>query len=159
ARAGHILQPHSIELEELAELGLVGLVLFGGLWVLVLRAPDRRDKPVAAAATRAAIVLLAHAAGGWTWSFPGLGLPGFLVAGARAGGGLVHGRTRRRREVATALAAALALVALAGPYLAHRALDSAANAQTSDPAHALSRARDATRLDPWSPGAYELRGQ
>lgn len=158
-QAGHILQPHSIEFEELAELGLVGLVLFGGLWVLVLRAPDRRDAPLAAAAVAVGIVLLGQASVDWTWSFPGLVAPAFLVVGVAAGGGAGHRRVPLLREISVALAALAALVVIGGPYLAHRDVEAATGAQGANPTHALSRAHSATRLNPWDADAYTLQAQ
>ena len=92
ASAGHILQPHSIELEALAELGAIGLVLLLAGWVLLLLALRPRGHPAAAAAAASAVVLLAQASIDWTWSFPGLVVPFFLCAGAAVPG------TRALRE-------------------------------------------------------------
>ena len=159
ANAGHILQPHSVELEQLAELGVVGLILFAGAWSLLLRCPNRRDTPLAAAATATAVAVLVQASGDWTWSFPGLVAPAFLVVGAAGGRPGSGGRSRLHREILVTAAALGALVALGAPYLGHRAFDAAAREQISYPSRALSNAASATRLNPWDPGAYALRGR
>lgn len=159
ADAGHILQPHNVELEQLAELGGVGLVLFIAGWSLLLRCPSRRDRPLAAAATAAAVVILIQASGDWTWSFPGLVAPVFLVVGAACGGPSSDLRSRLRWEALTTAAALAALTALAAPYLAHRAIAAASKEQASSPSRALSDAESAARLNPWDPRAYSLQGE
>ena len=158
ATAGHILQPHSVELEQLAELGIVGFLLFAAAWILLLRCPNRRDTPLAAAATAAAVVVLVQASGDWTWSFPGLVAPAFLVVGAAGGRPGSGRRSRLHREVLATAAALAALVALGAPYLGHRAFAAASREQTSNPSRALSSAVSATRLNPWDSDAYALRG-
>ena len=158
-QSGHILQPHSIEFEEFAELGVVGLLLFAGAWVLILRCPNRRSAPLAAAATASALILLLQASVDWTWSFAGLVVPVFLVVGAASAGSPAAARARLWSEVATAAVALGALVVLAAPYLAHRAVATASGEQSTNPSHALSRVDSATRLNPWDPEAYTLQGE
>ena len=152
--SGHILQPHNLELEALAELGGVGLALVLLSFALLLRCPDtRRDRPLAAAATGAVLLLILQASVDWTWSFPGLVAPVLLVAGAAAGGTAQRAAPRLRAEILVSAAALAALVCLGAPYLAHRSVATAAAAVPSDPAEAYAAARSATRLNPWSPRA------
>lgn len=74
---------HSIELETLAELGLVGfaalLLAFGG----ILRSAvdvQRRDPVLAAGACAALTAWLAHATIDWDWEMPGATLPVLTLA-------------------------------------------------------------------------------
>ena len=74
---------HSVELETLAELGLVGLGLlalaFGGVAgaAVVLQ---RRDPQVAAGASAGLTVWLAHATLDWDWELPAVTLPALTLA-------------------------------------------------------------------------------
>src|SRR3954451_7908663 len=82
---------HSLEIETLAELGLVGLaclvLLFGGVIAALLRA-----EPAAAAGPAAALAVWAvHSGVDWDWELPAL----TLVATALAGHALALGQVRR----------------------------------------------------------------
>jgi O-Antigen ligase len=156
--APHILQPHSVELEQLAELGVVGLVLFLGSWALLFRCPDRADRPLAVAAACGGAILLAQASADWTWSFPGIVVPVFLVLGAAAGGRRGLARPRYAVEAVAASVAVAALVVIAAPFLSDRALASAMRERLSNPAQALAGARSAARLNPWDSRTRALEG-
>jgi len=152
----YILQPHSIELELLSELGLVGLALFGAFAALAYRGvatAGRRDGAVAGGVL--SIVLL-QASYDWTWSFPGLLAPACVVVGAACGGGIV----RRRAVPATLVAAAFIVVgsaAIAVPYLSHRQADAARRLQATDLRAAWAHALAATHWDPWDADARSTK--
>ena len=80
---------HSLYLETLAELGLIGLVLLGVVLVTVLgglavraRGPDR---PLYAAVAVVALAWALHAAIDWDWEMPVVTLPFWALAGAALG--------------------------------------------------------------------------
>lgn len=82
---------HSIELETLAELGLVGLVLlfvtFGGVARCAAKV-QRRDPGLAAGLCAGLTVYFVHSALDWDWELPGATLPVLTLAAvvvARAG--------------------------------------------------------------------------
>jgi O-Antigen ligase len=84
---------HSLELQTLAELGLVGLALLlaflGGL-ALAARAAHRIDAAAAAGPVAACVVWAAHSPLDWDWQMPAVTLVAVLLAGATlalAGGG------------------------------------------------------------------------
>ena len=76
---------HSLELEQLAELGLVGLLalatFLGGV-LLAARSALRRNPAAAAGAAAAALVWLLHASIDWDWQLPAVSLPALVLAGA-----------------------------------------------------------------------------
>src|SRR5581483_9838502 len=155
----YIIQPHSLELELLGDLGVVGLALFAGFVVLLVRAVGRtRRRSRAAAGIGVLIVCLGQASFDWTWSFPA------LVAGALVVAGAVARPTAPASPPillkALAVAAGLAVAALlAGPYLSQRQVASARTLQTRDAAAAQRRAREAARIDPWNASAHFLQGR
>ena len=76
---------HSLELEQLAELGLVGLLALAAFLAGVLlaaRTALRRDPAAAAGAAAAALVWLLHASIDWDWQLPAVSLPALVLAGA-----------------------------------------------------------------------------
>jgi hypothetical protein len=80
-----VLNPHSIELETAAELGIVGLlalgVTFGGVG-LAARQALRRNAPMAAGWCAAGFVWLMHTSIDWDWEIPAVSLPAIVLAGA-----------------------------------------------------------------------------
>jgi O-antigen ligase len=85
----HVLDAHSLYLETLAELGLVGLALLVAtlLIPLFVVARGRHDR-FAAAAIPAYVAFLVHAGLDWDWEMPAVTLAGLLcgVAVLRSGG-------------------------------------------------------------------------
>jgi hypothetical protein len=76
---------HSLELEQAAELGLVGLVAFATLLAgagLAGRRALRRHRAAAAGAAAGAIVWLLHASIDWDWQLPAVTLPAIVLTGA-----------------------------------------------------------------------------
>ena len=153
-----ILQPHSIAFELFAELGLVGLVLFGlACAVLLVSIARGRDRRVAAAALGAVIALLGQAAIDWTWSFPGLVLPAFVLAGACCCG-LRRAPPRRVSTVAGALALAAVVVVLGSQLMGTRLTEDGRELVERDPTRAVSLLEDARRWNPWDPEPLRLLG-
>ena len=76
---------HSLELETLAELGLVGALLLAlllGGTALAARAVQRTDPVLAAGPAAALACWLLHASLDWDWELPGVTLPAVVLAGA-----------------------------------------------------------------------------
>ena len=98
----YVLQPHSLELETLAELGAIGLAwltaAIGGITWGVVRGV-RRDRAVGAAAAGSLGAFFLIASVDWISSFAGLVITAMLVAGAAAGQGrspCAHGASSTR---------------------------------------------------------------
>jgi hypothetical protein len=75
---------HSLELQTLAELGLVGAALLAMLFVgtgLAARAARRIDPAAAAGPLAGVVVWLAHSPLDWDWQMPALTLSAVLLAG------------------------------------------------------------------------------
>ena len=112
---------HSVELDALAETGLVGLALL----VLCLGASvasfarRARDDLVAVGALGTFACWLAHSSVDWTWTFPAIGIPVFLLVGTAAAAGGPPLRLRIRVPLAAG-AVALALGAFGLPWLSAR---------------------------------------
>jgi O-antigen ligase len=153
--------PHSLGLQVLSQLGLVGLgaflVMLAGAAVAVGRAlrstPAARGRVVAAAA--GFLVFLVQAMGDWLWSFPALGIVAFILLGVAVRGGdepppVVP--TRRLRGPALGALGAVAAVAVLGfsvLALSARLVRSAGELAASDPTAARSQLALAARLNPF----------
>lgn len=148
---------HSIELDALSELGVPGLLLLvaglGGPLVVCFRRLRLRE-PTALAAFATAAYWIVHASGDWNWTIPAVGLPFFVLLGAGAAGR--EGVLRPWAAWAgAAVAAAVAVLAFAPPWLSARLSDQALG-------HSGSRATDlrwARRLDPLSVQPYFVAAQ
>ncbi|MGI8873773.1 MAG: O-antigen ligase family protein [Egibacteraceae bacterium] len=157
-----IRQPHSLELQTLAELGLVGaaaltafiLAVLTGLALQARRArADEWERLLAVAAGGAFIAWLAHTSVDWLHVIPGVtGIA--LVAAATLVApwvGPLHAPARGRTRVAAAVAVAVAVL-LAAHTVARTTeteflLADSREALSSDPVAALERAREASALN------------
>ena len=154
-----VLQPHSLELEMLAELGVVGLGLLGlavgaVTWGILLGV--RRDRAVGAAVAGSLLAFLLVASVDWVHSFSGLVIPAMLIAGAAAGPG------RRRvpsapRALGYVVALLVTLGVLAGPALAQYQLDRARSRAETSAAEAWEIAAAARSWDRWDPAVVEFQ--
>lgn len=90
-----VVQPHSVPVQWLTELGLVGLLLGAGAFALLLagaivrlrRLTWRRERDLAGALLAGAVAWMVHACLDWDWDIPGVTLPALIflgVLGARA---------------------------------------------------------------------------
>jgi hypothetical protein len=161
---------HSLYIETLGELGVVGLVLIGGfsLAVLgigtarVLRAPPELRLAIAAA-TAGCAAFAATAMVDWTWELAVL--PGVFLALAAVvvGGGVEAARPRRRRgrsapflrrhgeRVVIAAVSIVALVAISLPLASAAAVQrSQEDVADGDLDAALADAREAVAVQPYA---------
>ena len=154
-----IRNAHSLYLEVLGELGLVGLLLLATFVVTALAVGVRRVRrasDAAAAALLAAAVGFLLAAGiDWMWQLTAVGAVGVLCLGLLTGSGAA-GRRRPAASSATARVAIAALgvaaiAAQAPPLLSQLHLhDSRAAAADGRMAVAATDARQAHVLEPWA---------
>jgi hypothetical protein len=159
-----VRQPHSLELQVLAELGLPGAlalaVFVGAVLTAALRRRSSLDLRLRIAAGGMFVVWLVHTSVDWLYNLPGLtGLA--LLAAAVLLARPVRAESSPRWEVPGRLAVTGALVALAllatslgRHYAATLYQHKARAAVTRDPGAALGDARHALALDPYDPETY-----
>jgi UDP-GlcNAc:undecaprenyl-phosphate GlcNAc-1-phosphate transferase len=166
-----IRQPHSIELQTIAELGLVGgglLALFvaAALTGLGRRLAQARRSPADAGLTVAAggifLVWLAHTSVDWIHLLPGvtgvaLAAVAVLLAPWRAAAASPGGRLRGAVVAGCALLVVLAAIGLSRATLADRHARSARAALAVEPVRALSSADRALELNADAVSVYYVR--
>ena len=135
---------HSVELDALSELGVVGFALL----VLALVPPlvpvvtrMRARDPAATAAFAGAAYWLVHASVDWIWTVPACGLPFFLLLGAGGAGGDRLPFWRRASVPAAILLVVVSVAAFVPPWLSARLTS-------------RGQVRWAKRLDPLSVDPY-----
>ncbi len=140
---------HSLPLDVASELGLVGLALLALALLppLALVAARARSDLVTAGILAACVYWLVHAAGDWTWTFPAVGLPFFLLVGAGIARAGPPDLARRAAVPGAVVVAAAAVLLLAPPWLSARITADTAGRSVADPRGELTWAR---RLDPLS---------
>ena len=167
-----ITQPHSLELQTLAELGVVGGVLLAAFLVAVglgfrrTARSARQDllaRRVAVAAGGAFTVWLVQTSVDWTYLIPGvtaiaLAAAVALASAPEARSVVLVGRMRIAAIVAAAAVAIAGTVTIAPRILSLRAQASAQRAlDRGDPRAAVSAATTALEYDPESVPAFVLR--
>jgi UDP-GlcNAc:undecaprenyl-phosphate GlcNAc-1-phosphate transferase len=170
-----IRQPHSLQLQTLVELGLVGALLLAALaaalawgawrWARAAAA-DRRARATTAAAAGMLLAWLLHTSLDWIHLLPGVTLAALaaiaiLVRPLRAAGAPAAFAIPSRPRLASAAAVA-AVLALTGVSLAREAmtdhfLSRGQDALAADPGRALVEADRVLRLDPESVPAYYVK--
>ena len=161
------LDAHSLWIQNLAELGLPGLLLIVGVVVaaLVTAVAARRHarRRASAGATTAILALLlvylVHASVDWMWESTAvtvLALVAVAVLSGRLGtrGAPLGWRVRAPLVAVAVLAAALQVPGLLSTSEVRR---SQGAVRAGHPALALSWANDAVSSEPWSASAYEQR--
>jgi hypothetical protein len=158
-----VLDAHSLYLETLAELGLVGLALLLAALALPLAAARAaRGHPLAPAALGAYVAFLVHAAIDWDWEMTAVTLAALACGVAlllAARGAETPPLSRSARAAGLALAALLGVVALAG-FVGNQGAASASDALDAE--HLSTAATDARRArtwQPWSPEPWRLLGE
>jgi hypothetical protein len=146
---------HSFELDALAETGIVGLafLVVGIGCPLALAVRRARPSLLDASLVGAAVYWIVHASVDWIWTIPAVGLPFFVLLGiGAAGAGEARVLPSRVAVPAGVAALALAILALAPPWLATR-FDDRAYTEASA-ARILGDLRWERRLDPLSVEPY-----
>jgi O-antigen ligase/polysaccharide polymerase Wzy-like membrane protein len=153
--------PHSLVFQSMAELGLLGLTLivlfFGAAAVGAYRRPPGDDLARQSAAAIAVVSAGAFSAAiDWIWQLPAVFGPVVIAVALLASRSLQDDRTpvgtpRRTWGIATAVAGVLAMFAAGILLLSEVRLDSSRGAAgDGDLSAAISDARDAAAIEPWS---------
>ena len=160
---------HSLYLEVLAELGVVGLLLLAGFIASALLAAlsrlaagDDEDRTLIAAAIGVFVAFLLEAAVDWIWELSAVTVVAMIAAGLltgratgrRAGDGRVAASPRAPRIVGATAGAVVALAVIASqaiPLLAHIGVrESQEAARRGDAPEALDAALAARDVQPWA---------
>lgn len=155
---------HSLPVETLAELGVVGLALVCLLLVApLLWALRARGRPLVPAAAGALAAYAVHASVDWDWEMPAVTLAGLLCAVALAiaadGDARPIAVAPAMRGVGVGVATVIAAVGLAG-FVGASALEDGTRALArGDNTAAEASARRAELWRPWSSDASLTRGQ
>jgi tetratricopeptide (TPR) repeat protein len=173
-----VLDAHSLYLEAFAELGLVGGLLVLGLVLFLLgtgllawREAGGARRELHAVLFAACLAFAVGAGLDWFWEIAALGAVFFLAAGAlvaarceqlarRRAEGNGHGEQRRFGLAVAGLAVAwVAALALIGPLLVDREIDSSNTAAAAgDIPTATNRAETARSIEPWAASPYVQLG-
>ena len=160
--------PHSVELQLMSQLGVIGALLglmffvaaFGGAF------PRRSDgaagAAVAAASVTGAIYWLIHASEDWFWEIPGTFAPVIVLLGCAAavrGGTSQPVRFGKRSTIGVGAVGVMIGAALLVPWWADRLAREASNGWPSDPAKALGQLDRSAWLNPLSSTPASLTGQ
>lgn len=154
----YVLQPHSIELEALAELGVLGaLALLGvlvGTGAMLVRG-IRVERAAGAAAAASVVAFLAFASIDWVFSFPSLLGIAMLLTGVAAGPG-----TGRPVNASLCIGVSVTLLAvLAGPAIGSWYLDRSREAEPRSLAESRRLAERARAFSPWDPEILAQQGR
>jgi hypothetical protein len=159
--AQSVRDTHSLYLQTLGELGLVGILLLGGFLIAILgagaqatrRASDGARSPLAAALA-GVLAFLVCAALDWVWQVPVVPVATLLLAGILVTAGIRSQARQSARihpvlRVGLALLAVAAIIGVAIPLSATTLLrESEAQARDGDLAAALRSARSAGNVQP-----------
>jgi hypothetical protein len=154
-------RPHSLYLETLAELGLIGAILLAFALGPPMAAFTRaRHHPAASATLAAFVVFLVHAGVDWDWQLPAVAVPALLCAACLLGasgeapGILISDRARWTLAAVTGALVICSAVALQGNRLV---ADAASNVGRGRYASAITDANSARAWLPWSyqPDSWE----
>jgi tetratricopeptide (TPR) repeat protein len=154
----YVIDAHSLYVETLVEVGLVGLVVLAGFLLTLLAAPVRAVAKVgvtsrthAAAVAAAVAAFLISAAFDWVWQMPVLPIAILLLGAAALAPAKPSPSTGRRAAMRAVLAvgSVASLVAIGVPLASTDAVRaSQAQASTGNLGSALADARSAIRLEP-----------
>jgi hypothetical protein len=160
--ANYVVNAHSLYIETLAEVGLVGLVLLVGFFVLVIGVSVRRAsrgeggaRIRLAGVAAACVAFCVSAAFDWTWQVPVLPIAFMFLAGCALAPSRAAPRSGARRPGRGAIRAGMVIAAVASlvPIAIVMATTTAvrqsqAAAAAGNTSLALADARAASRLEP-----------
>jgi hypothetical protein len=159
----YVVNAHSLYLETLAELGVVGLAAFVLLLAPALVGAVRaRANPLIPAALGAYVAFLLHAAVDWDWQVPAVTVVALMAAvvilvQARGAGAIKLDAAPR--WVGGGLFVLVGALAALGLAANHALSDGGSALAANNPRAALSDASTAKTFAPWSDQPYILAGQ
>jgi O-antigen ligase/polysaccharide polymerase Wzy-like membrane protein len=160
---GSIRDAHSLYVESLAEYGPLGLALVAAILGVPLGVAVRyRRRSLVPAAAGVLAIYAVHAGVDWDWEFPVLTLVALAAAAAVLASGDDRGSARElgwRRAILLAALIALVPIAAIGALGARAEAASADAAADRDYARAVTEARRAEDLAPWSVQPLLLLGR
>lgn len=165
--AGVALQAHSLYLEAMAELGIVGLVAIVSVIALLIGAclvrSRRSSRSLWIALGVIALVWAVHAGVDWDWEMPAVTMPVFALAGAglarRGNRTRLHPRYEIALRTLIALAAVAAVVVAVRTTLSDEHLDTAVAAfNAGDCPAAVTEARATIAAVSSRPQPYQIIG-
>jgi hypothetical protein len=152
---------HSLYLQTLGELGIVGIIFLGGFIVLILGGglrvinhASRHGRPQLAAALAGVVAFFLTAVFDWMWQIPVLPVTMLLLAGALVSAGV---RSRHHRppglkpaaRIGLAASALAAIIAIAIPFSSATLIRrSQSDARAANLPAALEAARSAQNVEP-----------
>jgi hypothetical protein len=158
--ARNVLQPHSVPLQQLADGGVVALVLFlaligaaGSACVCALRRLSGDERAAAAALVAASAAYLLHALVDYSWDFLAVTAPTMVALGVLAGAGRVPPAPVRSPllGVCAVVVAVVVVVSFSAPRLSERSVRESTRAlDDGDLERAQDRADRARLFDPLS---------
>ena len=158
--SGFVRNAHSLYLETLGELGIVGFAVIVALvgWILfagcVRALTASRDRTLAAGATAGAFAFAAAAAVDWVWQIAVIPVAFLLLAGAILGQShtsRVGSAKRVPARIALVAMAVIALIAIAIPFAGEDGVQaSQADVRSGNLSSALDEAQTAQNVQPYS---------
>jgi hypothetical protein len=162
--SGKVRDAHSLYVETLGELGVVGLLLVGAtLLVPAVAAVRARGHPLVPVAFGAYVAYLFHAGIDWDWEMTGI-----TVAALLCGAALLLAAREERERAPLPSSARAALLALTLAVCAFSFVGLLGNTAIASSQHAIvdgrwgtaaSQARKAVRWAPWEPQGRQLLGE
>jgi O-Antigen ligase len=150
---------HSVELENLSELGIVGLALFASAVAAAAAGAVRARRFGAGAAWVSTLALTAgaywlfHSSLDWFWPYPAITAPVFALLGSACAPAVELERppeARGRWRLLVAGAAIVLAISTVPPFLSERYVDDAYDVWRTDPARAYQDLDRARALNPLS---------
>jgi hypothetical protein len=160
--------PHSVEVQIVSQLGVVGtalaLTFLGAIAIAIARQLRNRSigAVVAGAVLAGSTYWLAHASADWFWEIPGVTAPLFALLGmtcALGAGPSDRLRFGRPALIGSAAGLAIALVVVLAPWQSDRIVRTAMSEWQADPGLAYARLDRASQFDPLTSTPYSLAAQ
>ena len=157
-----VRQPHSLPLQIVAELGLVGGLLMLVVVVVAARAlrDGRADVGAGIAGSGMAVAWAAETSVDWLYNLPGvtcIAIVGLVAASGPRRSRMIKALSPRVRVVTISVLLLVAAASLGRLYAARTLADRAGRQLARDPVQAVATSSDSLALDPFAPETYYTR--